>query len=351
MRRSIRAVAALALIAAALPLGGPVARAQGTTYHVSPSGDDTAPGTQAQPWRTLHRGMRYLRPGDTLIVHGGDYYGSAGFRQPGIPLATASSPIQVLAAPGERPVLHGVINIQRPSYWLFDGINITRDPSAKKTSYLLRITNGVGWTYRNGEIWGNSGISNVLINGTIDGEPRDWRFANNCVHHIGAGPNDNNDHNMYVTPGYDSGPGIIERNLFFNAPNGNHIKAAGPNASTGAANLKIRYNTMFRASQGVLVSYGSHHVSLQRNLIVQRLYGRPDNPGIRGHELRNRTNIAANNLAYAYRSVLLNTQAQNGRVRDGGGNRRFNPEFASTGTCSDFEPLEVAAQAFGHLAT
>lgn len=348
MRRPIRSLFALALIAGTLPFAGPVARAQAVIRHAAPGGVRFGSGTESQPW-SLHWGIRRIRPGETLIVHGGDYYESVGFRDPEIPDATASNPIQILAAPGERPVLHGVINITNPSYWTFDGINITLDPSKPK-SYLLRITNGVGWTYRNAEIWGNSRISNVLINGTVAGQPRDWRFVGNCVHHINVGPNDNNDHNMYVTPGYNSGPGIIERNLFFDAPNGNHIKAAGPNASTGAANLTIRYNTMYRASQGVLVAYGSHHVSLQRNLIVQRLYGRADNPGMRGHELRNRTNIAANNLAYAYRSVLLNTQAQDGRIRDGGGNQRMNPDFASTAGCTAFQPLKPAAKAFGHLA-
>lgn len=344
-----RALPAFALLLAAVPLATPDARAQGTTFHVAVGGDDTGPGSESDPWGSVARGIRYLRPGDTVIVHGGDYYGAAGFRQPGIPKATASSPIRVLAAPGERPVLHGVINITDPSYFLFDGINITYHPDTA-SSYLLRITNGVGWTYRNAEIWGNTRISNVLINGTVDGEPRDWRFAGNCVHDIGAGPNPNNDHNMYVTPGYASGPGIIERNLLFRAPNGNHIKAAGPGPSTGAANLRIRYNTMWKGSQGVLVAYGSHHVALQRNLILNRWNGRADNPAIRGHELTGNTNIAANNLGFGYQSVIKNTQTDAGRLRNGGGNIVQNPMFDATSSCAGFRPTAPEAQAYGHLA-
>ena len=34
-----------------------------------------------------------------------------------------------------------------------------------------------------------------------------------------------NDHNLYLMPGVSSGPGMIERNIFFNAENGGHIKA------------------------------------------------------------------------------------------------------------------------------
>jgi hypothetical protein len=343
----VLAVAGFAL--AALPVDS--VRAQGNTYHLSPSGDDEDPGTESEPWRTMKRGLQFLQPGDTLLVHEGHYYGGAGYRQPGIPAATASNPIRVLAAPGERPVLHGVLALERPSYWEFDGINITRDPNSKRRTYLLRIKGGVGWSFRNAEIWGNPAISNVTITQGTSGEPRNWTFAGNCVHDIGAGSSSpNNDHNLYLIPGTSSGPGVIERNIFFGVPNGNHIKA-GPNSSIpGASKVQIRYNTMWKASQGVLVSYRTHHVSLQRNLIVKRWNGRSDNPGIRGHELTNTTNIAANNVTYGYRSVLLNTQAANGRVRDGGGNRKINPQFDQVGTCSGFAPTNPKAQAYGHLA-
>lgn len=293
--------------------------------------------------------IRRLEPGDTLIVGGGDYFGAAGWRPSNAPMATATNPITVMAAPGERPVLHGVINIKRPSFWTFDGINITHHASTDST-YLLRITDGVGWTFRNGEIWGNGRISNVLINGTVKNEPRNWTFANNCVHDLGIGKNPNNDHNMYVTPGYQSGPGLIERNVFYGVPNGNHIKAAGPNSKTGAANLKIRYNTMWKGSQGVLVAYGSHHVTMNRNIIVKRWNGRTDNPAIRGHHLRNTTNRAADNLVSGYRSALKNTQKRYGHIRNGGGNIKMKPHFASTGSCSGFQPQEPAAQNYGHLA-
>lgn len=348
MRRSARLVLTFALVAATLPFTP--ATAQVTDHHLATWGDDTGPGTEAQPWRTFKEAFKKLYPGDTLTVHGGDYYGAAGWRPSSIPLATASNPIVVQAAPGDRPVLHGVINIARPSYWTFDGINITYNPNTA-SSYLLRITNGVGWTFKNGEIWGNRKISNVLINGTITGEPKDWTFTGNCVHDIGAGSgNPNNDHNMYVTPGYSSGPGLISRNVLWGVPNGNQIKAAGPSPSTGAANLRIQYNTMWKASQGVLVAYGSHHVSLYNNLIVQRWNGRADNPGIRGHELTGRTNVAANNLAYSYASVLLNSQGDEGRIRNGGGNARVNPVFDSVGSCNGFTPTKPAAAAYGHLA-
>ncbi|HDI86712.1 MAG TPA: DUF1565 domain-containing protein, partial [Candidatus Korarchaeota archaeon] len=46
----------------------------GRTFHVSPSGSDSNPGTESQPWATISRGVASLEPGDVLIVHGGTYH-------------------------------------------------------------------------------------------------------------------------------------------------------------------------------------------------------------------------------------------------------------------------------------
>lgn len=353
MIRSRRGLVPFALLLAASPLGSTSpAQAGGTTYHVAVGGGRVVdvPGTETQPWGSIKEAIAFrVEAGDTLIVHGGDYYEVVGWRRADLAPATASNPIRVLAAPGERPVIHGVVNLERPSHWLFDGINITRDPARPIDEGLLKIRDGVNWTYRNAEIWGGEGVSNVSIRGTRRGEPGNWRFTGNCVHDVGDGPRANNYHNMYVTSGYTAGVGVIERNLFFNVPNGNHIKA-GPNSETGASNLKIRYNTMFKGSQGVLASYRTHHVSLTRNLIVKRWGGRANNPGIRGHELTNTTNIAADNMVWGFEQALLNTQASNGRIRNGGGNVKRNPLFDATATCNDFLPTLPKATAYGHRA-
>src|SRR5262249_18330399 len=75
--------AASALLLAGLAAWGrdpAVARASGagrgrvgTTYYVSPTGSDSNPGTFARPFATVNRGVRVLRPGDTLLVRKGTY--------------------------------------------------------------------------------------------------------------------------------------------------------------------------------------------------------------------------------------------------------------------------------------
>ena len=50
--------------------------AGGTTYYVSPGGDDSSPGTSInQPWKTVERvNVQRLRPGDTILFQGGQSF-------------------------------------------------------------------------------------------------------------------------------------------------------------------------------------------------------------------------------------------------------------------------------------
>ena len=46
---------------------------QGTTYYVSPSGDDSNPGTQANPWKTIQKAANMVVAGNTVVVQEGDF--------------------------------------------------------------------------------------------------------------------------------------------------------------------------------------------------------------------------------------------------------------------------------------
>lgn len=72
-------------------------------YYVAPGGDDQGPGSHSRPWRTIGRGVRGLKPGDTLYVRGGTYVESVYLQASG----TKAAPIRVLAYPGEAPVVDG----------------------------------------------------------------------------------------------------------------------------------------------------------------------------------------------------------------------------------------------------
>ena len=48
----------------------------GATFYVSPTGSDSNPGTQAQPFRTIQKAADVVNPGNTVIVEDGVYSGS-----------------------------------------------------------------------------------------------------------------------------------------------------------------------------------------------------------------------------------------------------------------------------------
>ncbi|MBI4729838.1 MAG: VCBS repeat-containing protein [Acidobacteria bacterium] len=324
------------------------ARATGTDYYVSPSGSDGDPGTAEAPWGSVGQSLRRLSPGDTLWVRGGTYrerITTNGFRA-----GSPSAPVRVIAYPGERPLIKGVLWIRYADYWAFDGIDVTWDAERNGArDFLLKIMSGVGWSYRNAEIWGARWVGNVYIGTAVEGQPARWTLSGNCIHDNDARGAYLTDHNIYLDPGLGSGPGVIERNILFNAENGYNIKAAGPDRSGGAANVAIRNNTMASAAEGVTVAFGSHHITLERNLIGPRAGGKSWYPAIRGAEAFGERNGARSNAAHAVARVLLNTDSSTG-IADLGGNRLLDPRFDSITSCRGFHPRDPSADAYGRYA-
>ncbi|MFF7277998.1 right-handed parallel beta-helix repeat-containing protein [Streptomyces griseorubiginosus] len=100
-----KAIWTAALVGAALALPAPQASAAPTTLVVATNGNDTAPGTLAQPLRTVQRAVDLAKPGDTIAVRAGTYALTDN-----ITIATSgtpSQPISLGAYQGERVVIDG----------------------------------------------------------------------------------------------------------------------------------------------------------------------------------------------------------------------------------------------------
>jgi parallel beta-helix repeat protein len=80
-----------------------VGKASLSGYFVSPIGNDTNPGTEAKPWRTMNKAAKTLVAGDTVYVRAGTYTEAVNIAVSG----TADKPISVMAYPGEQPVIDG----------------------------------------------------------------------------------------------------------------------------------------------------------------------------------------------------------------------------------------------------
>lgn len=106
MRRTVLrtavAVVSAALVTVLVPAGEASAM---TTLVVATDGNDSAPGTPAQPLRTIQRAVDLARPGDVIAVRGGTYtlIDNITIAASG----TASQPISLGAYQGERVVVDG----------------------------------------------------------------------------------------------------------------------------------------------------------------------------------------------------------------------------------------------------
>src|SRR5689334_4011150 len=75
-----------------------------TTLHVATDGDDSKDGSASGPLRTISRAADLARPGDTVLVHGGEYREWVQPRRGGL---SATRRITYQAAPGEHVVIKG----------------------------------------------------------------------------------------------------------------------------------------------------------------------------------------------------------------------------------------------------
>ncbi|OAI56769.1 hypothetical protein AYO49_03650 [Verrucomicrobiaceae bacterium SCGC AG-212-N21] len=142
------------------------ATARGAEYHVSTSGNDGAPGSAGQPWRTIQRAVNAAVGGDTILVHGGIYSERVAISGKA---ATAALPIVLASAPSEQAVVDQT------------GVNPPNDTSA-----LLHIHNSNHITIRGIEFRNYQTTSDtktpvgIYITGACDGV----RLEQNKVHGI-----------------------------------------------------------------------------------------------------------------------------------------------------------------------
>lgn len=345
--------ALLAVLAGVAPtLTSPAAAAARLTLVVSRHGHDTWSRAEAgrRPLATIARAIRLARPGDTIVVHAGGYVGPAGY---GAVPGRADAPIRLRAAPGERVVIKGTLQLENADHWSVSGIDVTARPGAPRTEFLVKFDGGTGWEFLDAEVWGSRGVSNIMISGSgKNGVPRDYRIARTCVHDNRArGDAFMNDHGIYLMPGYTSGPGLIERNVFFGFPNGAAVKAApsGPSAP-GAARVVFRRNTVTRAAAGVIVGYGSHRVTVRDNLIGAQLkrppagarYVRNYDAAVIGNHVSGRSNAVTDNAVWGYPRAVHATD-DSARPLTETRTAWLAPRFASTG-CEGLHPRGKATR-------
>lgn len=244
-----------------------------------PSYQDQCPEpTAAAPLRTIQAAIRAARPGDVIVVRAGVYQEAIGW---GHLKGTASRPIVLQAAVGERVEVNGTLIIADADYWTISGIRFTYNAAIQGNGQaVVLFSGGVGWRFRNNEVTGSTGVANVLVNATrtsgstaqlTAAAPRQFEIAGNCIHDNRATDAAGTDHNIYLMSSIYSSGGLIERNLIAGAPRGANIKAAGSTPATASGsprNVTIRYNTMLNASSGLTIGLATERVESSYNIIA-----------------------------------------------------------------------------------
>jgi hypothetical protein len=261
------------------------------TYYVATTGNDADPGTEAQPFRNITRGVQGLKPGDTLYVKSGTYAESLYNK---IPAGTSwSAPVTVAAYPGQTVTLKPAAGAQRVlhiegsnthyiviSGLIFDGTNVTYDAvkitygSASGAAHHIRL--------QHSEVRNAPG-QGILVTKGSDGN----EFLNLSVHDNGRS---DFDHGFYI----QSSNNLVEHcDVYRQAGWGVHIYTGGP---VVANNNIIRANRLHdnarvgARGQGLIITNGSGNMAYN-NLIWN------NNGGIRADYNASNTKIY-NNTVY-----------------------------------------------------
>src|SRR6187402_3567039 len=75
-----------------------------SVWHVATNGSDSDEGAEKQPFRTINQAARVAQPGDTVVVHAGEYREWVKPRRGGL---SDTRRITYQAAPGEHVVIKG----------------------------------------------------------------------------------------------------------------------------------------------------------------------------------------------------------------------------------------------------
>ncbi|KXK61323.1 hypothetical protein AWW66_14390 [Micromonospora rosaria] len=152
-----------------------------TELFVAPDGDDTAAGTEAEPYATVHRAVAAARPGQTIYLRDGVHRATRPVEI--TTNGTAARRITLTNYPGERPTIDasGVPPGQpyithRASHWTVRGLDVSGAPGEAYVCQSCRHT-----ILRDLRIHANGGTGLTLRGrGTSDNQVLDSDFFDNA---------------------------------------------------------------------------------------------------------------------------------------------------------------------------
>lgn len=247
--------------------------AWGSTYYVSTSGSDSNSGTStSQPFRTIAKGVKPLRPGDTLYIRGGVWTERIDLMTPNTN-GTSGGYIKIAGYPGEQVTIrykdtpggYGAIKARGTrGYLIFenlilDGVNM---PS-----------NEMGWLIRDGNhhfILRNLEIKNYK--GTALGIIANDIQIINCKIHDNISPINQAGYRHYGIYFNRGSNGLIQGNQIYRNDGGGVQVFPGPVSNLVIRNNAIYSNNTMTSSQiGGIILQGTSSSSISSTKIYNNL--------------------------------------------------------------------------------
>jgi hypothetical protein len=287
--------------------------------YVSPSGSDSNPGTQAQPWRTLAKAVASAAPGDTVVLRSGTY-GARGTVNLMNRAGTASAPITYRGYPGEpMPRILGFFKItagyQHFSYMLFDGPTgqvkspTSTNPGGQEVQVSIYGSSVQGIHISNSEIRNSHWHAGLYLAGAENA-----RIVGNYIHDNGDTTDPaqaNLDHGIY----WHSGSGLIASNVI------EDNVARGIQLHEEPHDVTIANNTVVgNGKAGIQFSERTRNCVAVNNVVAGNAHG------IRSYALTGAGNVVRKNLVWGNPSGNL-TLTEGLSLTE---NLSADPRFAAT---------------------
>lgn len=231
-----------------------------TAFFVSPTGNDSNPGTRALPWLTMAKAAAsaYVAGDQILFQRNGTYYGTGFAENPG---ANGSNRLLFGAyGAGAQPLLTNRKNLNIASGWALFSSNVWR-------INLTSAATHTGWT--SGPSAGNSNTGHITVNGTVFGNKRqstaamtsNWDFYDDGTFlYVRATANPTTlAANIIAAPDgrmIQANSNTEINNLAFSDIGGHAVSTGGSNS----ANVRVLNNTVTNIGGSFLIGYADNTV-------------------------------------------------------------------------------------------
>ncbi len=285
---TVRPLALSAIMFTVLLTGGVLSprAATAATYYVATTGNDANSGTQAQPFRTIAKGLTVLRTGDTLYLRGGTYAENIDNNNQTIPSGTSWSNAVTLAAyPGETVTLQpggggNVLNLamsHSAQYIIFDGLIL--DAVNTYGGINMQGSNTHHIRLQNGEVKNAHGLGSACSLGPPEvcpgGQGISGGYGAAYIEFINLKVHDNGlnrlDHGFYIAIPHALIDGC---DIYNNSGYGIQVYESACSTYDCANNTTIRNSRIHdnRGDGGVTLNHGSN-ILFYNNLVYNNLYG------------------------------------------------------------------------------